>query len=105
MADFTPGPWEYLREITFMNDYPLTVAHRVKIGNETLTFDCHDAVLKDDFTESEANARLIAASPEMYEELKATCEVCDSEYKFSDDCIADCTVKKVLAKAEGKEVD
>lgn len=37
MSKFTPGPWEYLSEIEYCHDHPFSQAHRVKIGQETLT--------------------------------------------------------------------
>jgi hypothetical protein len=62
----TPGPWEYLTEIICINDYPFSYAHRVKIGNETLTVTARG---DEEETEQVNNTRLIAAAPEMLEVL------------------------------------
>ncbi len=70
MSKHTPGPWEYLTETTYAGDYPYSVGHKVKIGNEILTISCHGYEADKFFEEAAANARLIAAAPEMAEVLK-----------------------------------
>lgn len=66
--EFTPGPWEHLTETSLTGDYPFIKAHRIKIGQETLTIGSH-TIDWDGSEEMEANAKLIAAAPDMYEIL------------------------------------
>ena len=69
MSKHTPGPWEYVRETEHMGGHPYTVAHKVKVGQELLTVGCHGYEWEPG-KEIAANARLIAAAPELYEALK-----------------------------------
>ena len=55
----TLGPWEYLYEYSYENDYPRTIAHRVRIGEETLTIDTHDPNWEG-AQEAISNAKFIA---------------------------------------------
>lgn len=85
MTEFTPGPWE-------KKDY-------WKHGHPTIA--CGDGygialVLYDD--DSEANAHLIAAAPELYESLEAALSQLDS-YACGDVIAA---AEKALAKARGE---
>lgn len=97
MSKFTPGPWEYLSEIEYCHDHPFSQAHRVKIGQETLTISCH-GVDWDGEPMAKANACLIAAAPDLYEALKWVTDVW--AYTWSDK-----QMKKALAalkKARGE---
>jgi hypothetical protein len=62
----SPGPWEYVTEIEYLNDYPYSYMHRIKIGSRTLTI----AAFGDDReTEEVRDARVLAASRKMLEVL------------------------------------
>lgn len=50
----------------------------------------------------EANAALIAAAPEMYEQLKRHCALCMMMHPECEKCKL-CETKKVLMKARGEE--
>lgn len=34
-------PWEYCSETTYCGDYPCSISHKVKIGQELITISCH----------------------------------------------------------------
>lgn len=112
MSNWTPGPWEYLSEVGYAGDYPYTKAHRVKIGSETLTTYCHADGWSGEKV-AEANARLMASAPDMYEALqRANCfitngiklgyirmsdlECGDSAWETPD------IIRRALAKAKGE---
>lgn len=91
MSKYTPGPWE----VKF-NEWKNTIICKEDncIAEVSLYGDC-----------SEANARLIAAAPEMYEALKLFYKL-HAEGKFTledKDYIAITQAAAVLAKVEGKE--
>lgn len=101
----TPGEWEYLSEVTYAGDYPYSKAHRVKIGDRTITVSCHGYGWEGE-GEEEANARMLAASSKMYEALKKVCQECketaaDQLWPTVTIC-SDCYVGIALRKAEGK---
>jgi hypothetical protein len=79
-AGFTPGPWDFARGV---NEYgreggPI-------LGTVTLGGTWHIAVLPSDLgPESEANARLIAAAPELEAEPG---ELVDQDIEYSGECI------------------
>jgi hypothetical protein len=103
MSDFTPGPWRAVQD----------AAHE---GNKRIYARPYEAVAKvyalepkRDDAKAEANARLIAAAPELYEALERVSQalLCiapnrsgDAESKSAALKIADA----VLAKARGEQV-
>lgn len=78
----TPGPWRYLRE----NGSPTTGQHMIAGAKPGYLAEVRDCGSED----VEANARLIAAAPDMYEALKAL-------YNSIDSCVE--LNPKVLFKA------
>jgi hypothetical protein len=72
MSKHTPGPWA-----VFRRDGYSTYIHAINEGDEINTFQvasCHSATSRKYFPtrgEAEANARLIAAAPELLEALQA----------------------------------
>ena len=71
-----------------------------KVENTTIPVAC-----LSDFTEPEkvlANANLIAAAPEMYEQLKRYCALCMMMHPECEKCEL-CETRKVLKKARGEE--
>ncbi len=71
MSKHTPGPWA-----VFRRDGYSTYIHAINEGGEINTFQvasCHSATSRKYFPtrgEAEANARLIAAAPDLLEALK-----------------------------------
>ena len=103
MSKHTPGPWEYLTETTYAGDYPYSVGHKVKIGNEILTISCHGYGADKFFEEAAANARLIAAAPELLEACKdalAFVEELDRR-GIAQEWSGEGALKAAIEKAEG----
>lgn len=100
MSKHTPGPWEYLTETTYAEDYPYSVGHKVKVGQELLTVGCHGYGWEPG-EEMAANAQLIAAAPELYEACKEFVRKCECGEARSHRSYAQ--MKAALAKAEGVE--
>jgi hypothetical protein len=100
---FTPGPWQ-IEDCTPGEGTGL----RFEVG----TKDSVIARTTDGWKEAHANARLIAAAPEMYEKL---CELCNviialeekgvnlPYHYFKDDMSMSDKLREVLAKVEGGE--
>jgi len=89
MTPFTPGPWRVDSDgILLGGDFP----RDIPIGRVNL--DKHDG---------EANARLIAAAPELLAALKlAICPVCEFLYGTMTDRSCSCDrARAAIAKAEG----
>ncbi len=85
-TNHTPGPWRrYGRRI----EYGPMVA-----GDGFLV-----ATISRDPKESEGNARLIAAAPELLSSLKLACEV----LRGTGECGIAKDLEKTIAKAEGKD--
>jgi len=111
VSKHTPGPWEYLTETTYAGDYPYSVGHKVKIGNEILTISCHGYGADKFFEEAAANARLIAAAPEMYEALRWLLHLAHDvskagpDFPVTEEEWADAweSAKAALERAEGYE--
>lgn len=59
-------------------------------------------VIHDNMDEAAANTRLIAAAPEMYEQLKRHCALCMLQHPECE-CCEICDTGKVLKKARGEE--
>jgi hypothetical protein len=99
MSKHTPGPWSVFRQ-----DGYATYIHAINEGDEINTFQvasCHCATNRKYFptrNEAEANARLIAAAPDLLEVLQ---EVMDRPLLTEG---ADWWVRAraAIAKAEGQ---
>ena len=96
MSKFTPGPWEvaYLDE----NEQAVVKAKHIEIA--TCWHHCVQSIEQ----EMHANARLIAAAPEMYEVLRRIREGCafpedDVQRAIRDVC------RDILAKIDGDSND
>tara|TARA_R100000654_G_scaffold782_5_gene3019 strand:+ start:614 stop:925 length:312 start_codon:yes stop_codon:yes gene_type:complete len=94
-STFTPGPWELVQERDYLNI------------QETKT----NLIVAQFCSISEANARLIASAPEMYELLRDLSKVIENlesiganlPYYFKDDMSMSDKVRELLAKVEGGE--
>ena len=93
-ATHTPGPWQ-------IDD--CTPGESTGLRFEVSTKDSVIARTTDGWKEAKANARLIAAAPEMYETMKAILAVVnDPGPIFPGTAIGD-KLREVLAKVEGGE--
>lgn len=68
-AKHTPGPWEADLSDPHATEYPIHSQDRIEIATVW-----HYTIAADGVAETQANARLIAAAPEMYEAIKHYCE-------------------------------
>ena len=93
-ATHTPGPWQ-------IDD--CTPGESTGLRFEVSTKDSVIARTTDGWKEAKANARLIAAAPEMFETMKAILAVVnDPGPIFPGTAIGD-KLREVLAKVEGGE--
>ena len=99
--EFTPGPWYKCK---MKHCHPQLVGETccVKIGEHIIELDYigfgHE---NKDYAQSEANAALIAAAPEMYKELEKHCALCMMMHPDCEGCEI-CDTGKVLKKARGE---
>ena len=103
-ATFTPGPWHYSEVIRGRDQYYRQIRADFKIAE---VHACHSGVTgtKKGRAEDEANARLIAAAPELLEQCKLFEKVL-THLINSGDSGADLErdkLREVLAKVEGGE--
>jgi len=103
-ATFTPGPWHYSEVIRGRDQYYRQIRADFKIAE---VHACHSGVAgtKKGRAEDEANARLIAAAPELLEQCKLF-EKCLTHLINSGDSGADLErdkLREILAKVEGGE--
>jgi len=90
-AKFTPGPWRY----DFANPSPTTGAHMIAGGKPGYLAEVRDCGSGD----VRANARLIAAAPELLEALQMIARM-DYGNPYASDC-AD-VAREAILKATGK---
>lgn len=105
----TPGPWEAIDHETSVRKEP-GKTFVFAPGQETLVADCH-CLYGQSVAESEANARLIAAAPELLRivaMMKEWLDAGSSEVHFdtmmpdeSDDTL-ESAVRAAITKAEGR---
>ena len=103
-ATFTPGPWHYSGVIRGRDQYYRQIRADFKIAE---VHACHSGAVgtKKGRAEDEANARLIAAAPELLEQCKLFEKVL-THLINSGDSGADLErdkLREVLAKVEGGE--
>jgi hypothetical protein len=100
-ATFTPGPWHYSEVIRGRDQYYRQIRADFKIAE---VHACHNGVAgtKKGRAEDEANARLIAAAPAMYEVLQELAESMElaKNYGYEKE---HAMLREVLAKVEGGE--
>ena len=100
-ATFTPGPWHYSEVIRGRDQYYRQIRADFKIAE---VHACHSGVAgtKKGRAEDEANARLIAAAPEMYEVLQELAESMElaKSYGYEKE---HAMIQEVLVKVEGGE--
>lgn len=103
---FTPGPWYIKPSEAIPSPYwGITASTRITI------LDAQDGQYKPRHViaqvakgngRGDANAALIAAAPEMYEQLKQHCALCMLKHPECE-CCEICDTGKVLKKARGEE--
>jgi|14BtaG_2_1085337.scaffolds.fasta_scaffold35810_3 hypothetical protein len=103
-ATHTPGPWHYSEVIRGRDQYYRQIRADFKIAE---VHACHSGVAgtKKGKAEDEANARLIAAAPDLLAQCKEF-EKCLTHLINSGDSGADLErdkLREVLAKVEGGE--
>ena len=91
---FTQGPWSIL-----FNDKTKVVLE--KSGVAIFVADTYAGFTKSD-SEQEANAALISAAPELYEQLERHCALCMLMHPDCEGCDI-CDTRKVLNKARGRK--
>ena len=97
MTDFTPGPWEVNPFNAQVDAMPVEPKHSIAPVCQLLwpTQERSEA-------ETEANAHLIAAAPDMYEALEYACsELCHPE--CNKKTCSSCKIQHTIIKAEGRE--
>lgn len=115
MPEFTPGAWEFVRLNHFDGGHPYATTFGVKIGSEVIEiYSCsYDSNPSKWAKEWGANARLLAASPEMFEALAELHKLLDFDQKsvsneawtFEDPSAINEAFEKALralAKAKGE---
>jgi len=103
MNKHTPGPWSY-RKVPRKQEWEINTKRCPNSGHESWTgmsvvFGCDDYP-KMGKSVGEANARLIAAAPELLEALEeAVCalEVCGKDYRATE------IARAAIAKATGEQ--
>jgi len=95
MSNFTKGPWGYYLPDIIVNESYMSVE------DASGKLICSRTVFNSNYKEHLANAKLIAAAPDLYEALdQAVTSMQDSGYH--NDHIAVKAAKQALAKARGK---
>jgi hypothetical protein len=99
----TPGPWRHAPTGPTMRGYsqPFGVAS-VDYGPAFLVCGCFGDI-KGGPDEAEANARLIAAAPELLAALKECAERLQPHIKHTEDLVAHMSAVKAIAKATGEQ--
>ena len=98
---FTRGPWvarvEYKKSILSKQTYTSLSIHA---DDKCITYSVY--AIHANVDEAVANTWLIAAAPEMYEQLKRHCALCMLVHPDCEGC-GICDTGKVLKKARGEK--
>ena len=92
MSKHTPGPWKYGSKLTFSENHRGFSVWQIHHGWALASVQPADA----DGNEGEANARLIAAAPDLLEALKRVALILGSQHAALE------VIDAAIAKAEGK---
>lgn len=99
MSNFTPGPWEMVLE-TEESDGAMVLGAAPHVGPTAKKYVAYHM--------SDADARLISASPELLAAcrnllgcLEDWCEIADDDDQREDDHLAIAAAKAAISKAEG----
>lgn len=108
-AKHTPGPWAVLPEEAdkdYLRIRGTRISCRYKVANVHMLrlWESHDVLRDRENAESWANARLIAAAPELLEALKACAAVCAGETMNKRGLISALEqARAAIAKATGEQ--
>ena len=91
MSGHTPGPW-----VSSIRNGQLWVVHPSGAMERSI------ARIGDPLETDKANARLIAAAPDLLEALKECSDRLRIHMKHTEDLMADMKAQKAIAKAEGR---
>jgi len=98
---FTPGPWDWMT-CSFPTTSMRIVEPRAIVTCQKTHKNIATLEYSEDAEETNSNARLIAAAPDMYEALKEALTVIDqSEHALGIERDAVDAIKMALAKADG----
>jgi len=106
---FTPGPWEVIAACEHHGAYVTspwgtTLADLYNMSNPSdLSVRNGGSSKPIPFVDSEANAHLIAAAPELYQALEALCELADGLGEHLEFDAACENARAALAKARGEQ--
>ena len=95
MNKHTPGPWRVVSGL----DWPNGPEERTTVVVALLGEPCHVAVLNSMSDNPEADARLIAAAPDLLAALKVAVDLAERHYP-DDKRLAPCYA--AIARAEGR---
>lgn len=94
MSKHTPGPWQ-------------VVSGGISVDGADGSLICSMTEYKKPTPRQQANARLIAAAPELLEAVKAIAECCDEDYHVRGDSSRLVEIRGIarlaLRKAEGEQ--
>ncbi len=96
---FTPGPWKHAEALPRLVEASVPLRRN---GWKVPTTVCQLGEGNGWCKERKWNAFLIAAAPEMYEQLKRHCALCMMMHPDCEKCKL-CETRKVLKKARGEE--
>ena len=110
MSGHTPGPWKMKFEEEFAElDQGFLITMGTFLDGTDFPYDIHQIVYasnlypeEERFGEAQANARLIAAAPDMLKALREFIRVADSEHTVTNRGAAYELAVFAIAKAEGK---
>ena len=97
MSSFTPGPWE---DVSYGTNARNGIAHVKTSSSCEMTIDCTRS--GKDFGVDRANARLVAAAPDLLEALRKCAAVCSGQTMHKSGLIdALESARAAIAKATG----
>jgi hypothetical protein len=102
MTDFTPGPWA-IRKAKAPTDGAFDYAIAADVGGrEQCIAEAFGRVDSEHFTPAEANAKLIAAAPKLYQALKNIIAEIDSDEVSIGSFYCVTLGREAIAEAEGR---
>ena len=109
IARYTPAPWttklSYAKDADGRLDVGIAATLMDRVGTPTvLIAGAFGRVGQDIWLDAEANARLIAAAPDLYEAIKGSMEYLEEQFGDCDEgckCIMH-DLRAAIAKAEGR---
>jgi len=108
MNKHTPGPWEYDTELADAGNKSTPMYSEAPGADadlcEAVCIIPHDDMTEAGYKQVKANARLIAAAPELLEALEQLleCSPCQNECQTDDMTCASNVARAAIAKATGQ---